>query len=154
MEAFGSLSFPRLKLEAARYMAPEGLDVSANFPSKKSDVYSLAMTSFTVCSSPVAKENRKNNGLMQLPCLHQVLTGILPYEGARDHYSLVFRMKCRERPSRPTDLDGQLWSQDNMWNMLMACWSEEPDERWEVSAMYDQFLTLSLQEVHRVKSGD
>ena len=47
--AFGDLSFPRFKLGTARYMALERLDFFNGSPSKKSDVYSLAMTSFTVC---------------------------------------------------------------------------------------------------------
>ena len=41
----------------ARYMAPEQFanDNDVRFASKGSDIYSLAMTSFTVCPSPVRK---------------------------------------------------------------------------------------------------
>ena len=49
----------RPKLGTARYMAPEQFDhnSSVRFASKESDIYSLAMTSFTVCPSPVRKES-------------------------------------------------------------------------------------------------
>ena len=53
---FGDLSFPRFKLTTARYMALERLDLTGGSPSIKSDVYSLAMTSFTVRSSHVARK--------------------------------------------------------------------------------------------------
>jgi hypothetical protein len=57
MDVFRGLSLDWYKLETVRYMAPERF--SANFPpeiddpSKESDAYSLAMTSFEVCSSVV-----------------------------------------------------------------------------------------------------
>jgi serine/threonine protein kinase len=46
--AFGESSFTRFKLGTAQYMALERLDFFNGSPSEKSDVYSLAMTSFTV----------------------------------------------------------------------------------------------------------
>ena len=49
----------RPKLGTARYMAPEqfAYDNDVEFASKESDIYSLAMTSFTVCPSSVRKES-------------------------------------------------------------------------------------------------
>ena len=49
----------RPKLGTARYMAPEQFanDNDVKFASKESDIYSLTMTSFTVCPSPVRKES-------------------------------------------------------------------------------------------------
>ena len=58
---FGDLPFPRFKLTTARYMAPERLDLTGGSPSIKSDVYSLAMTSFTVRSSPIVKQTKSRN---------------------------------------------------------------------------------------------
>jgi len=48
----------RFKLGTARYMAPErfGYDYGAGPASEASDVYSLAMTSLTVCSSSVGRQ--------------------------------------------------------------------------------------------------
>jgi len=47
------------KLGTIRYMAPERLGSGdrANLASKESDVYSFAMTSFTVRSTSVGKQN-------------------------------------------------------------------------------------------------
>jgi len=46
------------KLGTARYIAPErfSLDDRVEYSSKASDIYSLAMTSFTVCPSPAGKK--------------------------------------------------------------------------------------------------
>lgn len=125
---FGKLSFPSFKLGTARYMAVERMDLTDGSPSKKSDIYSLAMTSFTV------------------------LTGVTPYDDVRGHYSLKVRIQSGERPSRPKHLDGVQWLQDRIWVMITACWSEDPDTRWEVSAMQELFRMLSLQGVQKIKS--
>lgn len=126
--AFADLSFPRFKLGTARYMAVERLDFFGSAPSMKSDVYSLAMTSFTV------------------------LTGVTPYEGITGHFSLLVRIKSGERPSRPTTPDSIRWLQDRVWVMITACWNEDPKIRYEVAMMYELFSTLSLQEVQKVQS--
>ncbi|KAF9649128.1 kinase-like protein [Thelephora ganbajun] len=125
---FGDPSFVRFKLGTARYMALEQANLLNSSFSKKSDIYSLAMTSFTV------------------------LTGVLPYDGVHGHYSLGLRIRSGERPSRPTNSDSTRWLQDSVWGMITTCWSEDPNQRWEVSAMYDLFSMLSLQEVQKVKS--
>ena len=51
--AFKDLTYHDYKLETIRYMAPERLSrvPTINSPSKQSDVYSLATTSFEVRSS-------------------------------------------------------------------------------------------------------
>ncbi|KAF9642387.1 kinase-like protein [Thelephora ganbajun] len=127
---FSDLSFTRFKLGTARYMALEQVNPLKRSPSKKNDVYSLAMTSFTV------------------------LTGVLPYEGVCDHYSLMIHIKSGERPPRPINPDGTRWLQDSVWGMITMCWSKELDQRWEVPVMCDLFSTLSLQEVQKVKLGN
>ncbi|KAF9649106.1 kinase-like protein [Thelephora ganbajun] len=128
LDGFKDLSFTRFKLGTARYMAPEQANPLSSSPSQESDVYSLAMTSFTV------------------------LTGVLPYDGVHDHHPLMVRIKSGERPSRPTNPDGTRWLQDSVWDMITTCWSKDPNERWKVPAMRDLFSMLSLQEVQKVKS--
>ncbi|KAF9649115.1 kinase-like protein [Thelephora ganbajun] len=126
---FSDLSFTRFKLGTARYMALGQVSLLNSSPSKQGDVYSLAMTSFTV------------------------LTGVLPYDGVRGHYSLKHRIQSGERPPRPTNSDSTRWLRDSVWDMITTCWSEDPNQQWEVPAMYNLFSTLSLQEVQKVKSG-
>ena len=62
--ALRGFTYHDYKLRTLRYMAPERLpleDLPADYlptidgPSKESDVYSLAMTSFMVCSSVVSR---------------------------------------------------------------------------------------------------
>jgi len=57
-DEFPQLSCRIFKLRTARYTAPERFDGvnDIDLASKESDVYSLAMTSFTVCSSSVGKQ--------------------------------------------------------------------------------------------------
>ena len=149
--AFGDLSFPRFKLGTARYMALERLNLSNAPPSAKSDIYSLAMTSFTVRSPFSCKPNQ---AVTQPLHHHQVLTGVLPYGEVRGHYTLMVRIKSGERPARPTSPDGIRWLQDKVWDMITACWSENEAQRWRISAICNLFSAVSLLEVQKVKSGN
>ena len=56
---FSILGRRTFKLRTARYMAPERFSgkYHINPASKESDIYSLAMTSFTVCSSSARKQS-------------------------------------------------------------------------------------------------
>lgn len=78
---------------------------------------------------------------------------MLPYDGVRGHYSLVLGIRSGDRPLRPMNPDGTQVLQNSVWAMITACWSENPDQRWEISAMYDLFSALSLPEVPKFKSG-
>jgi len=60
--AFIDHPFHKFKLETVRYVAPEWIHRDADPPGKEGDVYSLAMTSFTVCFCPVViQSNTQNN---------------------------------------------------------------------------------------------
>ncbi|KAF9789584.1 kinase-like domain-containing protein [Thelephora terrestris] len=111
-----------------RYMAVERLDLTGSPASKESDVYSLAMTAFTV------------------------LTGITPYIDVNGYITLIVRIKSGDRPSRPTNLAGSRLMPDDVWDMITSCWNDVPGLRSDISSMYEVFLASSLQEVHRVKT--
>ena len=60
IEAFERLDFYMYEMETVRYMAPECVYLGGHYgspessrPSKESDVYSLAVASFSVCLSTV-----------------------------------------------------------------------------------------------------
>ena len=38
--------------------------------------------------------------------------------------------------------------------MIITCWGEDPNQRWEIAAICELFSKLSLQEVQKVKSGN
>jgi hypothetical protein len=119
--AFRDLTYHDYKLETIRYMAPERLPEAPMIdgPSKVSDVYSLAMTSFKVRSSvwtillfyTIALSN-------------QVLAGILPY-GDSNIASLIDDIRSGQRPLRPTNPSRNQWLQsDPVWDAITTCWSE------------------------------
>ena len=148
------LGMHRCKLENLRYMAPERLpeDFPTSYPgmkrpSKKGDIYSIAMTSFKVCSPAV-----NHPYLIPLPCCGQVLTGILPYDGG-DKADVVADIVLGKRPSRPTDPSRNRWLQDSVWDTIMACWSGKPEKRPKLSVVYRVFLKYGRREARNVELG-
>jgi len=107
-----------------RYMAPELLNppqfsLPNSNPSKESDVYSLAMTAY------------------------ETLTEVLPFGNARDGI-IIFHVVTGDRPPRPPNTR---WLKDQIWNMIMTCWSEKREQRWDIRAVYNQLSVSSIQEI-------
>jgi hypothetical protein len=128
-------------------MAPERLlgGPTINNPSKQSDVYSLAMTSFEVRSSAVSHPATRYNR----PRYHQVLTGILPYDGGNTA-NVIADIRLGKRPSRPTDPR----LQDPIWDTITTCWNDVPEQRYRLSVMHHVFSKYSRQEAQDVKPGN
>jgi len=128
----------RNQQETLRYMAPEcitvrGVNFSLGGLSKESDVYSLAMTSFSVC--PLWKLSYY---LIQLSRYDQVLTGVLPYHGTNVE-DMLANIRAGERPSRPIDLNQGQLLQDPVWDVITIGWHDKPTRRCRLSAMYRTF---------------
>ena len=117
-------------------------------PSKQSDVYSLAMTSFEVRSTFVSPYE-----LSQPPRYDQVLTGIPPYD-SNSRYTIPDRVVNGERPSRPINPFRNRWFRGPVWGVITTGWNHEPEQRCGLSVMHRAFLTSSQQEVRNVKLGD
>ncbi|KAF9644383.1 kinase-like protein [Thelephora ganbajun] len=116
-----------------RYMAPELLNLSQfnlsnSNPSKESDVFSFATTTYEVFSSHT----------------------ILPYGNAREGI-IIFNIVTGERPPRPTNAR---WLRDQIWNMIVTCWSEKRDQRWDIRAAYHQLSVSSIQESAEGERGN
>ena len=136
---------------------------------KESDVYSLAMTSFSVCTF----FGKPSYYLKQSSRCDQVLTGEFPYDGDRD--GAPAKICAGERPSRPARPNQDLWLQDPVWDVTMigwshergpthlsqnqwledpvwdvitTGWSREPKKRCEISVMHDTFVTASQQGIY------
>jgi hypothetical protein len=73
--------------------------------------------------------------LIQLPRYDQVLTGIVPYDDSG--FPSIFRRS--KRPSRPTDPSQNQWLQDPVWDTIVTCWSNKPEQRYELSVMHNTF---------------
>jgi len=81
---------------------------------------------------------------MQSPHYHQVLTGVLPYDGIHDYRTVISRIKSGKRPLRPRNQGARQWLQRRVWDMITICWSDDPTKRWEVPVMRELFLTVGL----------
>ena len=127
----------------ARYMAPELLDpplfslLNSN-PSKESDVYSFAMTAYEVRSFHTVHGHRLYHQLY-----NKTLTGIIPYGDVRD-WSINSRIVIGDRPPRPPNAR---WLKDQIWNMIMTCWSGKREQRWDIRTVYNQLSVSSIQEI-------
>ena len=135
---------------APERIAEESLWYALSGPSKESDVYSLAMASFEVCSSVV---DHPASYLIQLPRSDQILTGILPCDDT-DCPTIAWRIKSDARPSRPTDPSQNQWLRDCVWNVITTGWRKNPKLRCELSAMHRVFSTSDKREDQNGKSGD
>ena len=156
MDAFGGVRYSALKLETVRYMAPEqflGECIPLGFigsPSKESDVYSLAITSFEVCPSFAIHPTTRNDHSRY----DQVLTGVLPYDDADDQYAIAARVRRGERPSRPTDPSQNQWLQDPVWDVISTGWRQKPKQRCSLSALHHQLSTSSQRGRRDTKLSD
>ena len=129
-------------------MAPELLNppqfsLPNSNPSKESDVYSLAMTAYEVRSS------HSVHGHLSLPLCNKTLTEVLPFGNARDGI-IIFHVVTGNRPPRPQN---SRWLKDQIWNMIMTCWSEKRDQRWDIHAVYNQLSVSSIQEIAETERG-
>ena len=76
--------------------------------------------------------------MIQSPCRHQVLTGILPYNGG-DGADVIADIRRGKRPPRPTHPSRSQWLQGPIWNTITTCWSGEPGRRHKLSVVYNTF---------------
>jgi hypothetical protein len=82
---------------------------------------------------------------IQSPHSAQVLTGILPYHDS-DKDDLIADIRRGKRPSRPTDPSQNQWLQDRVWDTIVTCWSDKPEQRCELSIVYHIFSTPNCQD--------
>lgn len=87
--------------------------------------------------------------LRPLPC-HKTLTGVLPYGNARDSV-ITFRIVTGDRPPRPT---GAQRLQSQIWDMIVTCWSEKREQRWDIHAVHNRFSASSVQGIPAVEPGN
>ena len=86
--------------------------------------------------------------LVQLPCYDQVITGILPY-GDSDKDKMVADISRGKRPSRPRGLSQNKWLHGPVWDAITTCWSDLPEQRYELSIVYRVFSEYGQREAQR-----
>jgi hypothetical protein len=55
-----------------------------------------------------------------------------------------------KRPPHPTDPSHNQWLQDPVWDTITTCWSDKPEQRYELSVVYSVFVKYSRQETRDV----
>jgi len=79
---------------------------------------------------------------------------VLPYDGIHDYDTVTSHIKTEERPPRPRNRNANRWLRDEVWDMIVTCWSEDRKKRWEVPAVRELFLALALREVLNANLGN
>ncbi|KAF9789365.1 kinase-like domain-containing protein [Thelephora terrestris] len=116
----------------ARYVAPELLNPSQfnlrnNNPTKESDVYSLAVTTY------------------------EVLTDIVPYGRNNSDAIIILSVVGGERPPRQVNCQ---WLRAQIWEMITRCWSEQRELRWDIRTVLHQLSVSSIQGVAGCQRGN
>ncbi|EJD04727.1 kinase-like protein [Fomitiporia mediterranea MF3/22] len=102
---FASATFERGWVVAVRWLAPESLDSASDQLTPASDVYSFAMTAYTV------------------------MTGTIPFDGIRQPGPIIDLLKKGERPARPDRKLVHHGLDDRLWDLIRRCWSQGPGNR-------------------------
>jgi serine/threonine protein kinase len=134
-----------------RYMAPELLDPSqfgleTNTPSKESDVYSLAVTSFEVRASYIVAH------VVGKCFLVQILSEVLPHGGGRDS-AVAFAIVTGNRPPRPNNLTASRWLPDEIWDSIQLCWDPIPGTRPPIGLLRRAFAESESRDTPIVENG-
>ncbi|KAH7320437.1 kinase-like domain-containing protein [Rhizoctonia solani] len=101
-----------------RWSAAE-LIAESGAQSKASDVYALAMT------------------------IYEILAGILPYSGKREATIIYLVVTKQQPPDRPDGIPVGSEAGDKLWNMLLRCWSFEPEARPSASEVTNVMKTIT-----------
>lgn len=105
--------------ESVRWGAPELITVESvgSVQSTASDVYALGMT------------------------ILEVMTGRKPFHEYKSMASVAIAVIQGKQPSRPSELVADSWLGDEIWQMLVSCWSFEVGSRATASEINDFFST-------------
>ena len=76
--------------------------------------------------------------LIQLSRYDQVLAGVVPYRGS-NVADMITEIRAGIRPPRPTDSSQSRLLQDPVWNVIVTGWQDQPNQRCELSVMYNVF---------------
>ncbi|CUA69954.1 Tyrosine-protein kinase JAK3 [Rhizoctonia solani] len=105
-----------------RWSAPE-LIMGSGSQSKAADVYALAMT------------------------IYEIITATLPYNGKLEHTIIYLVTTKKEPPERPCTIPIDHEGGDKLWELLLCCWSFEPDARPGASEMATILKTITLDDL-------
>ncbi|KAJ1302506.1 hypothetical protein OPQ81_002824 [Rhizoctonia solani] len=102
---------------STRWAAPELLTEEAP-KSKESDVYALGMT------------------------MLEVITGEVPFPQCHSDYQVIVKVMQGAQPSRPMTQLKNDDRGDQMWNLLVSCWSPEPSARPSAQQVLESLISI------------
>jgi hypothetical protein len=72
-----------------------------------------------------------------------MFSGKFPFHDIANDFQVMFAVQQGRRPSRPShDLGRVRGLNDEMWNLIEACWTSEPSERLSASRIVEKLRTL------------
>ncbi|KAM6494682.1 DHS-like NAD/FAD-binding domain containing protein [Amanita muscaria] len=92
-------------------MAPELLEGDVCTPTRASDMYAYAMTSY------------------------EILSGKIPFESVLNDAAVLLKVIRGQRPERVDPCD-----HDEIWDIIIRCWAQEPENRPSAAEVLESFL--------------
>jgi hypothetical protein len=77
----------------------------------------------------------------------------LPYDNS-DKADVIANIRLGKRPPRPTDPSQNQWLQDRIWDTITTCWSDKPEQRYELSVVYRVFSEYGQREDQDVEQSN
>lgn len=87
----------------------------------------------------------------------QIFSGQIPWAGLRDHKVITEILINQNRPLRPPEPAMQRGLNDQMWDMMTACWKTLPEERPHMRQVVDTLMpnyNWEHREVRRISAHD
>ncbi|KLO16659.1 kinase-like protein [Schizopora paradoxa] len=118
LAGFASTMFESSIISKIRYQAPESYSFVQNGSELKHDIYSFAMVVLSI------------------------LTGNKPFSYFNSGYSIISAVKSGQRPPRPNQTLVHRALDDKLWDIIVRCWSQDPDERPSASQILQELEDL------------
>lgn len=107
-----------------RWQAPELLRGSGR-PTPKSDVYAFGLVCLEVC-----RANELSHFTWLTSSAHlQIFTSKIPWAGVGDGQVVIEVLVNDNRPPKPAKLAMRRGLDDQMWDLMTACWSKQLEKR-------------------------
>lgn len=74
--------------------------------------------------------------------LHQILTGDKPFSTFRNETSIIMEVQNGQRPPRPDQTLVHRGLDDKLWEIVVRCWAQNPEDRPTASQIVRELVDL------------